>query len=159
MAILGRRGGDAVLIVAGEPGPETAALAARAASLGLSGRVRMTGYLPRADLIALYRAAAALVYPSLHEGFGLPVLEAMAAGKAVLTSDREPLRGLAGDAAVLVDPADEEAIAAGIRRVAGDGALRATLAQRAVARARGYTWHACAAATRRAYEAVVSLPS
>jgi glycosyltransferase involved in cell wall biosynthesis len=122
-------------------------------------RVRLLGHVADAELRRLLAGATAFLYPSLLEGFGLPVLEAMAAGKAVLTSDREPLRGLAGDAAVLVDPADEEAIAAGIRRVAGDGALRATLAQRAVARARGYTWHACAAATRRAYEAVVSLPS
>jgi glycosyltransferase involved in cell wall biosynthesis len=73
----------------------------------------------------------------------------------VLTSDREPLRSLAGDAALLVDPADEEAIAEGIRRIVGDAGLRAVLARKGVARARDFTWRACAAATRRAYEAVL----
>ena len=111
--------------------------------------MRLLGHVPEPELKRLLAGARAFLYPSLLEGFGLPVLEAMAAGKPVLTSDREPLRGLAGDMAILVDPLDEEAIADGIRRIA-------TLAAPpgGPARARGYTWRACAAATRRAYEAV-----
>lgn len=140
-----RSGIDLDLLIAGGRGwlYDDVEAAARA-----SPRTRLLGHVPEAELKRLLAGARAFLYPSLLEGFGLPVLEAMAAGKPVLTSDREPLRSLAGDAAILVDPTDEEAIADGIRRVLaaapGGGA----------ARARGYTWQACAAATRRAYEAV-----
>jgi len=148
-----RAGVDLDLLVAGGRGwlYHDVDVAARAAP-----RTRLLGHVPEEHLRRLLAGATALLYPSLLEGFGLPVLEAMAAGKPVLTSDREPLRGLAGDAALLVDPADEEAIADGIRRIVEDSELRASLAARAVARARGYTWPACAAATRRAYESLLA---
>jgi alpha-1,3-rhamnosyl/mannosyltransferase len=84
------------------------------------------------------------------------VLEAMAAGRPVLTSDREPLRSLAGGAALLVDPEDEDAIAEGIGRILGDAELRARLAREGPARARAFTWERCAEETRRAYEAVLA---
>jgi glycosyltransferase involved in cell wall biosynthesis len=116
--------------------------------------VAWLGHVPEVELRALLAGAAAVAYPSLLEGFGLPVLEALAAGKPVLTSDIEPLRSVAGDAAVLVDPRDEEAIADGLRRVVNDSDLRADLARRGPARAREFTWERCAAATRAAYEAV-----
>ena len=113
-------------------------------------RTRLLGHVPDPELKRLLAGATAFLYPSLLEGFGLPVLEAMAAGKPVLTSDREPLRSLAGDAAILVDPSDEEAIAQGIRRVV-EAPPRG-----GPERARGYTWARCAAATRRAYEAALT---
>jgi glycosyltransferase involved in cell wall biosynthesis len=140
-----RSGVDMDLLVAGGRGwlYDDVLEAARA-----SPRARLLGHVPDPELKRLLAGATAFLYPSLLEGFGLPVLEAMAAGRPVLTSDREPLRSLAQGAAVLVDPADEEAIAEGIRRVVEappDGGPD---------RARRYTWAACAAATRRAYEAV-----
>jgi glycosyltransferase involved in cell wall biosynthesis len=147
-----RSGVDLDLLIAGGRGWlfDDVEEAARAAP-----RTRLLYTVPEAVLKSLVGGAVGVLYPSLLEGFGLPVLEAMAAGKPVLTSDREPLKSLAGGAALLVDPSDEEALAAGIRRIVGDTALRGALARRGVARARGYTWRACAAATRRAYEAVL----
>ncbi|MGH7163164.1 MAG: glycosyltransferase family 4 protein, partial [Planctomycetota bacterium] len=120
------------------------------------GPVRLVGHLGEEELREQLAGATAVLYPSLREGFGLPVLEALAAGAPVLTSDRSPLRELAGDAALLVDPESEEAIAAGIERLVEDESLRAALGARGPARARGYTWEACAAATLKAYEAVLS---
>jgi glycosyltransferase involved in cell wall biosynthesis len=140
-----RSGVDLDLLVAGKRGwlDDDVLEAARAAP-----RARLLGHVPDPDLKRLLAGATAFLYPSLLEGFGLPVLEAMAAGRPVLTSDKEPLRSLAGGAAILVDPLDEEAIADGIRRVVSSPP------QGGPARARGYTWAKCAAATRRAYEAV-----
>ena len=108
---------------------------------------------PLRELLA---GAEAVLYPSLLEGFGLPVLEAMAAGKPVLTSDIEPMRSLVEDAALLVDPTDVEAIGAGIERILTDTALRAELTRKGPERARTFTWKACAEATRGLYEAVLS---
>jgi len=116
--------------------------------------VRLLGHVGEPELRRLLAGAAAFCYPSLLEGFGLPVLEAMAAGVPVLTSDREPLRTLAGDAALLVDPTDEEALADGIRTILHDQALRRRLRVAGPRRARAFTWAACAAATRRAFATV-----
>jgi glycosyltransferase involved in cell wall biosynthesis len=104
-------------------------------------RVRLAGPVADATLHALYEAADGLAYPSLYEGFGLPVLEAMAHGTPVLTSDRSSLPEVAGDAALLVDPLDVGAIAKGRARLAAAGRARAA----------GFTWRATAAATWAAY--------
>ncbi|MHC4933552.1 MAG: glycosyltransferase family 4 protein, partial [Planctomycetota bacterium] len=117
--------------------------------------VRLLGHLDDTALRAQLAGAAAVAYPSLLEGFGLPLLEAMAAGKPVLTSDRDPLRTVAGGAALLVDPEDEDALAEGLERLLSDSDLRARLAAAGPERARQFTWTACAAATMRAYEAVL----
>jgi alpha-1,3-rhamnosyl/mannosyltransferase len=100
-----------------------------------------------ATLRALYRSAAALAFPSLYEGFGLPLLEAMAEGLPAVAGDAGALPELAGDAALLVDPLDVEAIAAGLERVLADGELRARLAAAGPRRAAGYSWAAAAEAT------------
>ena len=100
------------------------------------------------DLPALYAGARALVFPSLDEGFGLPVVEAFACGTPVLASTAGALPETAGGAALLVDPEDVDAIADGVRRLLEDGALRADLAARGRARAASLTWEACARATR-----------
>jgi len=118
-------------------------------------RVRLLGRVSDAELRTLLAGADALCYPSRLEGFGLPVLEGMAAGRAVLTSRIEPLAGLAGDAALLVDPEDEEEMAEALRRLACDAALRAELGARGRERARRYTWERCAEATLQAYGAVL----
>jgi glycosyltransferase involved in cell wall biosynthesis len=95
----------------------------------------------------LYRCALALVFPSLLEGFGLPVLEAMAAGAPVITSDRSSLPEVAGDAALLVDPENTEALADAMRCVAADEALRQRLRAAGRARAREFTWDRAARET------------
>jgi glycosyltransferase involved in cell wall biosynthesis len=118
-------------------------------------RVKLAGPVDDAVLQALYRAADGLAYPSLYEGFGLPVLEAMANGVPVLTSDRSSLPEVAGDAAVLVDPLDRGAIAKGLVRLVTDSALRRRLADAGPRRAARYTWQATAAATWAAYREVL----
>ena len=111
--------------------------------------VLVTGFVSDADLAALYAGASAFVFPSLAEGFGLPVLEAMRSGAPVVTSDNSALREVAGDAAVLVEPTSEEDVAEGLRRALGDdGELR----RRGLQRAATFTWAACADATVAAYE-------
>uniref|UniRef100_UPI000366D691 glycosyltransferase family 4 protein n=1 Tax=Cupriavidus sp. WS TaxID=1312922 RepID=UPI000366D691 len=94
---------------------------------GVAERIRRYDYLPRAWLMTLVRGARALTFPSLYEGFGLPVLEAMALGTPVLTSSAASLPEVAGDAALLVDPYRVDDIARALRRLDGDAALRATL--------------------------------
>ena len=114
---------------------------------GLDGRVHLLGQVDRADLSALYRGATALCFPSLYEGFGLPVAEAMAHGVPVVTSDVSSLPEVAGGAGVLVDPRDPDAIAKGLRRLAEDSderQARIDAGHRHVAR---FTWEASAAAT------------
>ncbi len=118
-------------------------------------RVKLAGPVGDATLHALYRAADGLAYPSLYEGFGLPVLEAMAHGIPVLTSDRSSLPEVAGDAALLVDPLDRGAIAKGLVRLVADSALRRRLAAAGPRRAAGFTWPATAAATWAAYRAAL----
>ena len=120
-----------------------------------TGRVHLAGQVPAGVLDGLYARADGFAYPSLYEGFGLPVLEAMAAGVPVLTSDRSSLPEVAGDAALLVQPTDTAAIAAGLVRLAGDGELRARLRAAGPARAARFTWAGCAAATWEAYQRVV----
>lgn len=99
------------LVLAGMKGFQTAAVERQVAALGLSGQVRITGWIPREELYHLYRRARGFVYPSTFEGFGMPVLEALAAGIPTACSSIEPLRTIAGGAAVLFPPEDEEAMA------------------------------------------------
>jgi glycosyltransferase involved in cell wall biosynthesis len=104
------------------------------------GRVILTGYLSDPDRAPLYTGAEALVLPSRYEGFGFPVLEAMACGTPVVTSNVSSLPEVAGDDAVLVDPADEASIADGLRRVLEDDRLRDRLRAAGPARAARFTW-------------------
>jgi glycosyltransferase involved in cell wall biosynthesis len=110
----------------------------------LPGDVRTTGFLPDADLRSLFTDAEAFVFPSLYEGFGLPVLEAMACGTPVLCSQAAALPEVAGDAALLVDPLDTESIADGLRRILTDHELRQTLRQRGFRRVAEFSWDATA---------------
>jgi alpha-1,3-rhamnosyl/mannosyltransferase len=113
-------------------------------------RVVVTGFVDDTELAALYRGAIALVMPSRDEGFGLPALEAMASGCAVITSNAPALVEITGDAALHVEP-DAAALAAAMARIASDESLRAALAARGIARAKQFTWTRCADLTRAAY--------
>lgn len=117
----------------------------------LRSRVRLTGYVPDADLAALYSGARAFVYPSLYEGFGLPVLEAMQCGTPVVTSNTSSMPEVAGDAAVCVPPSDMDALYEAIRRLLTDEAWAAELRRRGLARSRRYSWDLTAEATVQAY--------
>jgi glycosyltransferase involved in cell wall biosynthesis len=113
------------------------------------------GFVPIAELAALYRSATALVLPSVEEGFGLPAAEAMACGTAVITTTAPALMEITGDAALHVDARDDAAMAAAMLRVARDESLRASLAARGAERALAFTWKRCAELTRAAYERLV----
>jgi len=109
--------------------------------------IEITGYVADDELERLYRRASIFAFPSLDEGFGIPVLEAMARGLPVLTSDRSALPEVAGDAALLVDPADTEAIAAGLCRLIADEGLRSNLSRKGRERSAVYTWERASQAT------------
>jgi glycosyltransferase involved in cell wall biosynthesis len=138
---------DIELLIVGKRGWLTEQIEAEARSAGLAERVRFLGFVPDGDLPALLSGATAFVFPSLYEGFGLPVLEAMACGTPVLTANTSALPEVAGDAALLVDPSSSEAIASGLQRLAEDADLRAALRARSLARAAQFTWERCARET------------
>jgi glycosyltransferase involved in cell wall biosynthesis len=123
---------------------------------GLGGRVLFPGYVDETDLAALYSGAIGYVFPSLYEGFGIPVLEAQACGVPVMTSNNSSLPEVAGDAALLVDPHDVDAIAEGMLRLATDEALRAALIERGFANVRRFSWEKCARETLAVLEGVAS---
>jgi glycosyltransferase involved in cell wall biosynthesis len=118
----------------------------------LQSRLVATGYIADEDVAALYSGALALVFPSLYEGFGFPVLEAMRCGTPVLCANTSSLPELAGDAALLVDPLDVQAIAAGMARLIADAALRADLVERGYRQAARFTWQQAAESTLSALE-------
>ena len=106
--------------------------------------MRLLGEVAVEELVALYSRALALVYPSLYEGFGMPVLEAMACGCPVVTSDRSSLPEVAGDAALLVDPADRGQLSRAMVTLATDPGGRGRLAAAGHTRAERFTWRATA---------------
>ena len=121
-----------------------------------AGRVVVTGPVSETDLDALHRGADAFVYPSLYEGFGLPVLDAMARGVPVITSNTSSLPELVGTAAVQVSPASTAELATALERLLSDADWRASLAAAGRARAAEYTWDRTARATLALYERVAS---
>jgi glycosyltransferase involved in cell wall biosynthesis len=141
-----------VLVVPGYPTPYEQELRTRAAQLGVLGDVRLLDWVSGPELEGLYAIANVFVFPSLYEGFGLPVLEAMRRGVPVACSDRSSLPEVAGDAALLFDPEDPRAITAAIERVLGDGAEAQRLREAGRAQARRFSWGATARATASSYE-------
>lgn len=143
-AAVAKRSPSARLRLIGQPNNDSARLRARIAALSLDARVTLEGYLSDSELAVAYRSATAVVYPSLYEGFGLPILEAMAAGAPVVTSDRGAMREIAGGAALLVDPEDAGSIAEAMIRIVEERALRGELRARGLERAAEFTWERCA---------------
>jgi glycosyltransferase involved in cell wall biosynthesis len=135
------------LVITGVRGFHAQAVESAVAELGLSDAVQLTGWLPREELYKLFRHAFAFVYPSTFEGFGLPVVEAMAAGIPTACSAIEPLASLAGGAALTFEPASEDAIYQALERLASDEPLRARLAAEGPLRAAEFTWDKTAAKT------------
>jgi len=133
-------GDDLTLVVAGVWDPRYPEARELARRLELGAAVRFLGPVSEADLPALYAAALAFAFPSEYEGFGLPLLEAMACGTPSMTSTTSSLPEVAGDAALLVPPTDVAAIADALTRLVTDSALRADLARRGRARALQFTW-------------------
>ena len=142
---------DVALVLAGGRGWYEEEIFACVERLELKERVIFPGYVPGAALPLWYNAATVFAYPSLYEGFGMPVTEAQASGVPTLTSDRSSLPEAAGDAALLVDPFDVDAIADGLRQLLTNGALREELRQRGLVHTREFTWQRMAAQTRDVY--------
>jgi glycosyltransferase involved in cell wall biosynthesis len=128
------------LVLAGSPTHAFGSYERTAASYGLTTRVLCPGRLSRYDLQLLYSRTALFIFPSLYEGFGMPVLEAMACGAPVITSKTTALGEVAGDAAMLVDPRDARELADSMSRVLGSEPLRASLRVKGFARVKEYTW-------------------
>ncbi len=153
-----RRLGHALVLV-GREGDGYAEVVRTVDRLHLNHDVALSGAVAcDEDLVAFYRAADLLVYPSLHEGFGIPLIEAFACGTPVVASAASSLPEVAGDAAVLVDPLDSEAIADGIWTVLSDRELRLELTVRGLKRAGHYSWEQSARALLKAFAEVAGRP-
>jgi glycosyltransferase involved in cell wall biosynthesis len=142
---------DVKLVIAGRMGWLYADIFAAVRTLALDTEVIFTGFVHDTDLPALYRGAHLLVFPSLYEGFGLPILEAMASGVPVVTSTTASMPEVAGDAALLVDPHQPEAIAAGIAQVLSQDQLRQAMIEKGLDRAQRFTWERVAQRTLEVY--------
>jgi glycosyltransferase involved in cell wall biosynthesis len=141
-------------VIVGQRGWRYAEVLREAAHPALVGRVDFLGYVPEERLPALYAHALALVYPSLYEGFGLPVVEAMACGTPVLTSRSSSLAEIGEGAALLADPTDEKALAEALHALATDEGLRAKLRALGLERARTFSWERTGRETVAAYQEV-----
>jgi glycosyltransferase involved in cell wall biosynthesis len=139
------------LVIAGRVGWKTEELDTAIATAEHRNRIHRPGFIDPNDLPALLCATKAFVWPSLYEGFGLPVLEAMACGTPVLTSNTTSLPEVAGDAALLMDPCDKDAIAGAMAKLSGDENLRQQLSNAGQERAAAFTWHRCAEETLAVY--------
>ena len=147
------------LVVAGASGWLNDSVHAQVEKLGLGPAVCFAGYVAGDDMAALYSLADVFVYPSLYEGFGLPVLEAMACGTPVVTSNVASLPEVTGDAAILVAPEEVDGIRDALSRVLDDATLRADLSRRGLARAAQFSWDRCARQTLDVYRSVTGSAS
>jgi glycosyltransferase involved in cell wall biosynthesis len=149
------RGESPPLVMVGGFAPD-GEFARRAAAMGLAGRVRCLGHVSRSELAALFHGATVFVYPTLYEGFGLPVLEAMACGVPVVAGDIAAVREVAGEAVVRVNPRDVVELAAATRRLLEHPETRQQLADKGRRRAHGFSWRRAAESTLEVYRAVVA---
>jgi len=143
------------LVIAGSKGWQYHDIFTSVEELGLSEHVMFTEYVPDEDLACLYRLAKLFVYPSLYEGFGLPVLEAMASGVPVVTSNTSSLPEIVGSAGILVDPYDEKALMGAMASVLSDSALRTRLIEEGLQRSSRFTWRDAAEKTLAVYQSMI----
>jgi len=144
------------LVLAGKEDPRYREVHEVVKQLSLQDRVVFLGQVPEDDLPALYSGAALFVFPSLYEGFGLPLLEAMACGVPVVCSSTSSLPEIAGRAAVMVDPLDVSQLARALERVLGDSDLRASMRQEGLKQAARFSWERTAKETLAVYRQVLS---
>jgi glycosyltransferase involved in cell wall biosynthesis len=147
------------LVIAGQALWQHSDIYLAAGEYGVQDRITFTGYVADADLPPLYNAATLFVYPSLYEGFGLPILESMACGTPVVTSNVSSLPEVAGEAALLVDPTDVQEIALKMAQALQDRQLAHDLSEQGIERARTFSWHETARRTLEVYEQVLSKES
>jgi glycosyltransferase involved in cell wall biosynthesis len=147
---------DLALVMVGPLGWKYEATLARIAALGLSLAIRRLGFVADADLPALYSLCDAVAYPSLYEGFGFPIVEGMACGAPVITSDASAMREIAADAAILVPPGDPDALARAMLDVRGSPVLAAALRDRGRIRSADFSWTRAADQTLDVYDDVVA---
>ena len=145
-----------VLAIAGGKGWLYEDVLAEIKNLGIEDHVKFLGFVNDADLPALYRAARVFAFPSIYEGFGLPVLEAMAAGTPVVTSNASSIPEVVGECGLMVDPLDVDGLAAALRAAWTDDAYRADVIPRAIRRAKSFSWQKAAAQLMDVYEDVMS---
>jgi glycosyltransferase involved in cell wall biosynthesis len=131
---------DLGFVVAGGQAWNSSPIYGLVQELGLEDQIIFTGFIPQEDKLALYNMAEVYAFPSLVEGFGLPVLEAMACGTAVVTSNVTAMPEVAGDAAVLINPLEQEELTEALRKVLTDDALRADLVEKGLKRVHDFTW-------------------
>jgi len=146
----------AKLVLAGKVDTRFLDVRKLAKQLNIDNHIVQLGFVSEEQLLPLYKAATFLVLPSLYEGFGLPVLEAMATGLPVITSNVSSLPEVAGDAAILVDPYSTEEIAEAMYTLFTDGALGEELSRKGVERAKQFSWTKCAQETLKLYEEVLN---
>lgn len=139
------------LVLVGQKGWKGESITAHIDRLGLAADVLVTGFVSEEELVALYNHAEVFIYPSVYEGFGLPILEAMACGTPVITSATTSMPEVAGEAALLVDPLSEDAIQAAIQRLCEDGEVRQQLSRSGLARAAEFSWTKMAEETLAVY--------
>ncbi len=157
VAALRRRGCKTRLVLVGPNGwLINGSLEKEIETLGLQEAVQNLGYVPQEDLPGIYSLATVFAFPSLYEGFGLPPLEAMACGTAVLTSQQTAMAEVCGDAAMLIDPHQEEAIAEGLICLLQDDGRREAMRHAGLARAKQYSWERTARETAVVYKKVLN---
>lgn len=142
-----------LVIVGSNPERNAFVEEARRRAPAAAGRIHTPGYIPDEDLAAVYSGAEAFLFPSLSEGFGMPVLEAMSCGAPVISSDAPALPEIVRDAGVLLDPRDEQAWVEGMERIAASPALRAEMAAAGLRRAAEFSWSRFIEATLEGYRA------
>lgn len=157
LARLRQKNYDLIFVIAGGKGWLEDSLYAEIEHHGLSEYVHFLGYVPDEHLPSLYSGAACVVYPSLYEGFGFPVLEGMGYGTPVITSNVSSLPEVAGDAAILVNPYDVDELADAVTRVIEDTELRAALIDRGYNQVKRFTWQASALQLKAVYDQILSL--
>jgi glycosyltransferase involved in cell wall biosynthesis len=144
------------LAIAGNQGWLIEEIMAAPKKFSIGNKVRFVGFVPSEDLPALYSGAIALAFPSLYEGFGLPILEAFASGCPVLTSNRNAMAEVAGKAALLVNPEEVTDIATGLKKLSAEDKLRNSLTERGFERVKGFSWEKTALETIKVFEKVYS---